>query len=342
MTEAAPAYWQAIESRDGSQDGTFVYAVKTTRIFCRPSCPSRRPLLVNVQYFNAPAAAEAAGYRACKRCRPQDAVHPEASLMGAACRYIEDHREGFQLSGLARHMGYSPFHIQRLFKSALGITPRAYSESRRLAALKKDLRENHPVTESLYNAGYCSSSRVYENSGAQFGMTPATYRKQGRGTQIGFTIAPSSLGLVLVAQTSRGVCSIAFGASESELESALRKEFSSATITKAHSPHIAALLAHLHGTERLLRLPLDIQATAFQRRVWEQLQKIPYGETRSYSKIAQALEQPTAARAVARACAANPVALAIPCHRVVREGGALSGYRWGVNRKQALLDKERE
>lgn len=342
MTEAEPAYWQAIESRDRSSDGTFVYAVKTTGVFCRPSCPSRRPLLANVQYFDAPAAAEAAGYRACKRCRPADTVHPEASLMKAACRYIEEHREGFQLAAFARHMGYSPFHLQRLFKSALGITPRAYAESLRLAALKQDLRQNRPVTESVFNAGYSSSSRVYESSAANLGMTPATYRKHGSGTQIGFTIAASPFGLVLVAQTARGICSVAFGASESELESALRKEFSSATITRADSPHISALLAHLDGTERLLRLPLDIQATAFQRRVWEQLQRIPYGETRSYSQVAQALEQPTATRAVARACARNPVALVIPCHRVVREGGALSGYRWGIDRKRALLDKERE
>jgi len=342
MTPVEPAYWNAIETRDVSQDGTFVYGVKTTGVFCRPSCPSRRPLSANVQYFNTPAAAQAAGFRPCKRCRPADALHPEANLMEAACRYIDAHTEGFQLASLGRHMGYSPFHIQRSFKSALGITPRAYAESRRVAALKQDLREDRPVTESLYNAGFSSSSRVYENAGAHFGMTPATYRKHGRGTQISFTIASTALGLVLVAQTERGVCSIAFGDTDSELEKSLKEEFSSATITRASSPYVAAVLAHVNGADRLLRLPLDIQATAFQRRVWEQLQKIPYGETRSYSQVARELAQPTAVRAVARACTANPVALAIPCHRVVREGGALSGYRWGLKRKQALLDKERQ
>jgi len=335
-------YWQAIETRDRSLDGAFVYGVTTTRIFCRPSCPSRRPLSANVEYFDAPASAQAAGFRACKRCRPADAQHPEANLMEAACRYIDAHAEKFQLAGLARHMGYSPFHLQRLFKAALGITPRAYAEARRVATLKRELRQDRPVTESVYNAGYSSSSRAYEQSGAHFGMTPATYRKHGLGAQITFAIAAAPLGLLLVAHTEKGVCSIAFGDSDAELESGLREEFSSAMISRNDSPHLAAVLAHLNGAHRLLRLPLDIQATAFQRRVWEQLQLIPYGETRSYSQVARAMDRPSAARAVARACASNAVALAIPCHRVVREDGSLSGYRWGVGRKQALLNKERQ
>lgn len=335
-------YWQAIETRDRSLDGTFVYAVKTTGVFCRPSCPSRRPRQENVRYFQAIAEAAAAGFRPCKRCRPADAEHPEASLMEAACRYIDTHAEGFQLDAFSRHMGYSPFHLQRTFKAELGITPRAYAESRRVATMKQNLRDGHSVTESLYDAGFSSPSRIYENSASHFGMTPATYRKHGRGAKITYTVAESPLGLLLVAQTERGVCSVLFGDSEAELEAALKAEFPAAIITRADSPHIARILAHLEGSERLLRLPLDIQATAFQRRVWEYLQRIPYGETRSYSQVARDLDQPTASRAVARACATNPVALAIPCHRVVRQGGALSGYRWGLHRKQALLDKERQ
>ncbi len=319
----------------------FVYGVKTTGIFCRLSCPSRQPLPQNVVYFAATADAIAAGFRACKRCRPADERHPEATLMEAACRYIDAHAEGFQLADLAKHMGYSQFHLQRTFKAALGITPRAYGESRRLNALKQNLREDHSVTEALYDAGYSSPSRVYEGSGEHFGMTPATYRKRGRGARIGYTIVDSPLGRLLVAQTQRGVCSIAFGEQDAELEAALTEEFPEAEISRDDSPHVATVVAHLKGQERLLRLPLDIQSTAFQRRVWEHLQTIPYGETRSYSQVAQEIQQPKATRAVARACATNPVALAIPCHRVVREGGALSGYRWGLKRKQALLERER-
>lgn len=339
---AMTSFWQAIATRDRAQDGTFVYAVRSTGIFCRPSCPSRLPLQANVQYFIATADAETAGFRPCKRCRPADARHPEATLMEAACRYIESHAEGFHLANLAAHMGYSQFHLQRRFKATLGITPRAYAESRRVTALKQSLRDKRPVTDAIYEAGFSSPSRVYETAGQHFGMTPATYSKQGKGAQISFTVAPSLLGLLLVAQTERGVCSISFGDTESSLVSALHAEFPQATVVRADSPHIAAVLTHLAGIDRLLRLPLDIQATVFQRRVWDALQKIPYGETRSYSQIASAIEQPTAARAVAQACATNPVALVIPCHRVVREGGALGGYRWGIERKEALLRKEGE
>ena len=336
------SFWQAIKTRDRAQDGTFVYAVRTTGIFCRPSCPSRLPLPANVEYFTATADAETAGYRPCKRCRPADARHPEATLMEAACRFIESHAEGFQLANLAARMGYSQFHLQRRFKATLGITPRAYAESHRITALKQNLRHHSPVTDAIYEAGFSSPSRVYETADQHFGMTPATYGKQGKGAQISFTVAPSLLGLLLVAQTERGVCSIAFGDTESLLVAALHAEFPQAAIVRSDSPHIAAVLAHLAGTDRLLRLPLDIQATVFQRRVWDALRKIPYGATRSYSQIASAIDQPTAARAVARACATNPVALAIPCHRVVRAGGALSGYRWGLERKKALLQKEGE
>ena len=238
-------------------------------------------------------------------------------------------------------MGYSPFHLQRTFKAVTGVTPRAYAESRRLAALKTGLRSESSVTDALYGAGYQSGSRLYENAHAKLGMTPATYRRSGAGMQIGFTIAASPIGRMLVAETERGVCSICFGDSDDALEQALRAEFSAAEIAPAPGRHIQAILKHLKGEQRSLALPLDIQATAFQRRVWEELQRIPYAETRSYSQIASQLGRPAAARAVARACATNPVAIAIPCHRVVRGDGSLSGYRWGIERKRALLDKER-
>jgi AraC family transcriptional regulator of adaptative response/methylated-DNA-[protein]-cysteine methyltransferase len=294
------SFWQAIETRDRAQDGTFVYAVKTTGVFCGPSCPSRLPLQANVEYFTAAADAKTAGYRACKRCRPADSRHPEATLMEAACRYIASHAEGFQLAGLAESMGYSHFHLQRQFKAALGITPRAFAESHRVSALKRNLRNNQPVTDAIYEAGFSSPSRVYETADQHFGMTPATYRKRGQGKQISFTIAPSAtLGFLLVAQTERGVRSLAFGDTESALITALHAGFPEADSARAGSRHVAAVLAHLAGTERHLRLPLDIEATVF-------------------------------------------AALAIPCHRVARQGGALSGCRWGIERKSALLRKEGE
>ena len=335
-------YWDAVEQRDRAMDGVFVYAVRTTKIYCRPSCWSRMPNRENVMFFEQAAQAEAAGYRPCLRCRPAAVKHPESALIESACRYIESRVEtGFQLASLAKHMGYSPFHLQRTFKAATGVTPRAYAESLRVAALKNGLRQETSVTGALYGAGYSSSSRVYETADAQLGMTPATYARGGAGARIGFTIVDSPLGRMLVAETERGVCSIAFGDSDDELERGLRAEFDAAEIRKAPGHHVEALLKHLAGTERILALPLDIRATAFQRRVWEELQTIPYSETRSYAQIAKQMGRPTASRAVARACATNPVAVAIPCHRVVRGDGALSGYRWGVERKRALLEKER-
>jgi len=323
MTE----YWRAIESRDRTMDGVFVYGVATTRIFCRPSCASRQPLPQNVSFFARATEAEAAGYRPCKRCRPEAPQHPATALMEAACRYIEEHAgDSFTLASLARHIGYSPFHLQRTFKAALGVTPRAYAESVRVAAAKQNLRNGARVSEPAFHLG----------------MTPTAYRKGGKGLRITFTVADSPLGRMLVAETGLGVCSITFGDSDEALEQALRTEFNAATITRADSSHTEAVLRHLTGANRILDLPLDIQAAAFQRIVWEQLQKIPYGETRSYAEVASEIGRPTANRAVARACATNPVALVIPCHRVVRETGALSGYRWGIARKQTLLDKERQ
>jgi AraC family transcriptional regulator of adaptative response/methylated-DNA-[protein]-cysteine methyltransferase len=323
----------------------FYYAVLTTGIYCRPSCPSKRPRSENVVFFGAREAAEQAGFRACKRCKPEAAAAPDpnAQLVVKICRYIDSHPdEPVTLEALGQALGMSPFHLQRTFKARTGITPRAYSESRRLGELKAGLREGHSVTRSLYDAGYGSPSRLYERASTRLGMTPARYRKQGEGETIHFAIASTPIGQMLLAATARGICSIQFGQSSPALESELRAEYPKAEIVRSDG--------QLRGQVKAVReiilgnssgaLPLDIQATAFQRRVWEELQAIPSGATKSYGKIAAEIGHPKAARAVARACAANPVAVVIPCHRVVREDGAMGGYRWGVDRKKKLLALE--
>jgi len=338
-------YWDAVAARDRSMDGVFYYAVLSTGIYCRPSCPSKRPRRENVVFFRARAAAEHAGFRACKRCKPEaaGASDPNAQLVEKVCRYIETHPdEPVTLEALSRALGMSPFHLQRTFKARTGITPRAYADSRRLDSLKAGLREGHSVTRSLYDAGYGSSCRLYERASSQLGMTPSRYRKQGAGETIHYAIAATPIGRMLLAATDRGVCSIQFGDSEAKLERELGVEFPKAEIIRSDrklGAQVKALRAIIQG-ENKTPLPLDIQATAFQRRVWEELQSIPRGATKSYSKIAADIGHPKAARAVARACATNPVAVAIPCHRVVREDGAMGGYRWGVDRKQKLLALE--
>jgi AraC family transcriptional regulator of adaptative response/methylated-DNA-[protein]-cysteine methyltransferase len=338
-------YWDAVAARDRSMDGVFYYAVLSTGIYCRPSCPSKRPRRENVVFFRARAAAEHAGFRACKRCKPEAAgvADPNAQLVERVCRYIETHPdEPVTLEALSRALGISPFHLQRTFKARTGISPRAYADSRRLDSLKAGLREGHSVTRSLYDAGYGSSSRLYERASSQLGMTPSRYRQQGAGETIHYAIAATRIGRMLLAATDRGVCSIQFGDSDAKLERELGVEFPKAEIIRSDrklGAQVNALRAIIQG-ENKTPLPLDIQATAFQRRVWEELQAIPRGATKSYSKIAADIGHPKAARAVARACATNPVAVAIPCHRVVREDGAMGGYRWGVDRKQKLLALE--
>jgi AraC family transcriptional regulator of adaptative response/methylated-DNA-[protein]-cysteine methyltransferase len=337
-------YWDAVAARDRSMDGVFYYAVLTTGIYCRPSCPSKRPRRENVVFFRVRDAAEQAGFRPCKRCKPDAAAaNPNAQLVEKVCRYI-DARPGqpVTLEALSRALGISPFYLQRTFKALTGITPRAYSDSRRLDSLKAGLREGHSVTRSLYDAGYGSSSRLYERASAHLGMTPSRYRKQGTGVTIHYTIAPTSVGQMLLAATERGICAVHFGDSPATLEHALRAEYPKAEIARSDrklKDQVKALREIIQG-KSTGSLPLDIQATAFQRRVWEELQAIPRGSTKSYSKIAADIGQPKAARAVARACATNPVAIAIPCHRVVREDGAMGGYRWGLDRKKKLLALE--
>jgi AraC family transcriptional regulator of adaptative response/methylated-DNA-[protein]-cysteine methyltransferase len=335
--------WQQILSRDARQDGRFVFAVRTTGVYCRPSCPSRRPRRDSVEFFASPLAAERAGYRACLRCKPTR-ISEQAQYVVQA-RQLLDNSEGvLTLAELSRRVGVSAFHLQRLFKRATGLSPREYQAARRTQQVKSNLRAGSDVTTSLYEAGYGSPSRLYEVADKQLGMTPATYGRGGSGERIGFTVASSALGKVLVAATQRGLCAVRFGDDAKLLERELRQEFHAADIHRDDDglrPFVTSILAALSAQKTSLDLPLDIRATAFQQKVWSALRQIPAGETRSYSQIARQVGHPTATRAVARACASNSVAVVIPCHRVVRETGELAGYRWGVQRKQALLRSER-
>ncbi|MFL6292115.1 MAG: bifunctional DNA-binding transcriptional regulator/O6-methylguanine-DNA methyltransferase Ada [Thermoanaerobaculia bacterium] len=343
------AAWAAVETRDSRLDGRFVYAVASTGIYCRPSCPSRRPKRQSVSFFGGPEEAERAGYRACRRCRPRAAgpTDPERSVERARAWLDAHSDEPVTLAELGEAVGLSPWYLQRTFKRLTGLTPREYASARRLERLKTHLKKGDDVTTATYEAGYGSGSRVYEQSDARLGMTPATYRRGGEGTTIRYRTADSPLGRMLVAATDRGVCAVTFGASDSELESGLRKEYSNAILERTElgedrklEAWTSAIVHHLEGDDPRLALPLDVRATAFQWRVWKALQEIPRGETRSYGEIAASLGKPSAARAVARACASNRVALAVPCHRAIRGDGDTGGYRWGEERKRRLLELE--
>jgi AraC family transcriptional regulator of adaptative response/methylated-DNA-[protein]-cysteine methyltransferase len=340
-------WWDAVMTRDASRDGQFFFAVSSTGVYCRPSCPAKRPRRENVRFFVRPEDAERAGFRACLRCKPKSAAgSPQAGLVKSICRFIEQHLdEPITLARLGDEFGQSPFHLQRTFKKALGISPKAYADSCRMGLLKRNLRAGHNVTRALYDAGYGSSSRLYERTASQLGMTPDKYRRGAIAATIRYTCVASPLGRLLVAATDKGICSIQFGGSDDELAEGLKREFPFAA-RKRHDesmrPWSSALLSQLRGQTLNQALPLDIQATAFQRRVWSYLQSLPLGATRSYREVAKAIGRPSAARAVARACATNPVAVAVPCHRVVREDGGLGGYRWGLERKQALLEMEQQ
>ncbi|MGB8988864.1 MAG: bifunctional DNA-binding transcriptional regulator/O6-methylguanine-DNA methyltransferase Ada [Candidatus Sulfotelmatobacter sp.] len=339
------ASWEAVIGRDPKFDGKFVFAVATTGVYCRPSCAARRPRRENVTFFSRPELAEKAGFRACLRCRPRSfSGNPQSDVAKEICRYIEQHLdELITLERLGKAFRLSPFHLQRRFKAALGITPREYADSCRMRQLKRNLQSGDNVTRAMYDAGYGSSSRLYEKTASQLGMTPDKYRRGAIAATIRYACADSPLGRMLIAATDRGVCSIQFARSDGELIEGLKREFPFAVRKPDEGGlqmWIGALLSKMTGRELDAALPLDIRATAFQRRVWTYLQSIPFGTTRSYSQVAKAIGQPSASRAVASACATNPVAVAIPCHRVVREDGNISGYRWGIDRKKALLDLE--
>ncbi|HSZ60174.1 MAG TPA: bifunctional DNA-binding transcriptional regulator/O6-methylguanine-DNA methyltransferase Ada [Terriglobales bacterium] len=364
--------WQAVLDRDPSLDGVFVFAVSSTGVFCRPSCPAKRPHRKNVRFFGDPLQAEQSGYRACLRCRPKAVDgNPRSQLIRAICRYIERHIADQQLEDrltlrhLAREFRRSSFHLQRTFKSVLGVSPKAYIDAVRLRSVKQNLQAGHDVTTALYAAGYGSSSRLYERTAAQLGMTPEKYRRGAVAAVVRYTIADSPLGRMLIAATDKGICSIQFAErspdnsagndndrndadtkrSDEQLQQGLMREFPFATRRRddgALQPWKNTLARVIRGQEPNSSLPLDIRATAFQRRVWEALQEIPRGETRSYSAVAEKIGMPKATRAIARACATNPVAVVIPCHRVVRQDGNRGGYRWGIDRKDQLLALERQ
>jgi AraC family transcriptional regulator, regulatory protein of adaptative response / methylated-DNA-[protein]-cysteine methyltransferase len=346
--------WQAVLARDSSMDAAFVYAVRSTGIYCRPSCPSRRPRREQVAFFSQPVIAEKAGFRACLRCKPSSngdgAPNDDARAVARLCREIEmqiaqNPDQALKLADLSERAGISSHSVHRMFRKMIGITPRQFADALRLRRLKGRLQRGDSVTTALYEAGYGSASRLYEYANAQLGMTPATYRHGGRGMEIVYTIEECPQGRVLVAATDRGVSAVYLGDQDRPLERALREEYPNANIRKGSGtlgPWVRSIVKHLRGGEKHLDLPLDVEATAFQRRVWQELQKIPYGTTKTYSQVAQALGQPTAARAVARACATNPVSIVVPCHRVVREGGQLAGYRWGLDRKRALIEQEQK
>lgn len=339
--------WQAVVSKDARFDGQFVFAVSSTGVYCRPSCPSRRAHRERVSFFDLPEAAEQAGFRACLRCQPRRArvLDPQMELVQRVCSLLNSSdSETVKLAELASHAGVSVFHLQRTFKRVMGISPRQYLAARRFGNFKALVRKGDSVTTALYESGFNSSSRLYEYASEELGMTPATYSRGGRGMNINFTIVASSMGRLLVAMTERGVCAVRMCDTDAELEKDLRDEFPHAQIKRDDSAlreQVQKILNHLDNNEPRLDLPLDIRATAFQRQVWDKLRAIPYGQTVSYGDVAKALGNPGAVRAVGRACATNPVALVIPCHRVVREDQSLGGYRWGLDRKKKLLDREK-
>jgi AraC family transcriptional regulator of adaptative response/methylated-DNA-[protein]-cysteine methyltransferase len=341
------ARWRAVLARDAAMNGQFVYAVRSTGIYCRPSCPSRQPRRDNVRFYCDADAAEADGFRACKRCKPREAVPGDraASLVKRACAFIDARIDGPPtLEELARHLGLSPFHVQRTFTRVMGVSPRAYADERRLGRLKHRLKRGAGVTDALYESGYGSSSRLYETAKAKLGMTPATYGRGAKDVRIDYAIVSSALGPMIVAGTPRGLSYVAFDDDEAALEAALRSEYPHATLARDDGGlgrYVKPIVAHVAGRPQSFALPLDVQATAFQRRVWQALQAIPVGETRTYQQLANRVGAPKAARAVGSACARNPVSIVVPCHRAIRRDGTMGGYAWGLKRKERLLAMER-
>ncbi len=339
------ARWRAIASRDAGADGAFVFAVRTTGVYCRPSCTSRAARRENVRFFDSCEAAERAGFRACRRCGPNRSAEqtPLAAAVAHACRMIASAEQTPSLDALARAAGYSAAHFHRAFRRITGVTPRAYGEAQRLKRLRDELSSGEGVSSAIAGAGFASPSRVYARGRAALGMTPREYRRGGEAQAIRYALAATNLGVLLVAATSKGICAIELGESRAALERGVRARFNSAQRVDADpelAAHVATIVAHLDDPARSLDLPLDVRGTAFQHRVWQALRAIPPGHRTTYSEIARRLGAPSSVRAVARAIATNPVALAIPCHRVIAKDGTLSGYRWGVARKAALLERE--
>jgi AraC family transcriptional regulator of adaptative response/methylated-DNA-[protein]-cysteine methyltransferase len=339
------ARWAAVLARDPAADGRFVYSVRTTGVYCRPSCPSRRALRRNVGFYSTGADAARAGFRPCRRCRPEEPglAARRARIVERACRLIERAPSAPSLDQLARAAGLSRFHFHRVFTATTGLTPRAYAAARRAETVRRALKEGTTVTEAIYASGFNSSGRFYGAAQRTLGMTPTEFRAGGAGTVIRYAVGRSSLGRVLVASTDKGVCAILMGDARDALVRELKRRFPKAELVagdRTFEGVVARVVALVEAPASGSDLPLDLQGTTFQRRVWRALQAIPAGATASYTDIARRIGAPTAARGVAQACAANPVAVAVPCHRVVRSDGSISGYRWGVGRKRALLDRE--
>jgi AraC family transcriptional regulator, regulatory protein of adaptative response / methylated-DNA-[protein]-cysteine methyltransferase len=339
--------WNTLVERSPQADGQFLYGVTTTGIYCRPNCASRPPNRENVRFFDNPAQAQQAGFRPCKRCRPDLTENPDGtkSAILQACAIMDNAETRPTLSELAGAVNLSPYHFQRQFKQTIGVTPKQYFMQKRLQRLHSNLEAGDTVTEAIYAAGFSSSAPFYQQAKQSLGMSPSSYKNGGSGSRIFYAIRETHLGWLLVAATETGVCAIEFGDSQPVLDASLRSRFPQAEIIAGHPVYenwVQSILAYLDRPQNDLDLPLDIRGTAFQRQVWQALQQIPRGKTASYTEIARRIGRPKAVRAVAQACAANKIALAIPCHRVVRSNGDLSGYRWGVERKRKLIEKEKE
>ena len=337
--------WAAVQTRDKRADGSFFYSVRSTGVYCRPSCAARPARPENVAFHASIAAAEAAGFRPCQRCHPDRAPDqaPHAQTVAALCRYIESADESPTLEVLAERAGLSPHHLHRVFKAATGLTPRAYAAAHRGARVRDGLHGGARVTDAIYDAGYGSGSRFYAAADGLLGMTPSAYRGGGADTEIRFAVGECSLGSILVARSDRGVCAILLGDDPDALARELQDRFPKARVIGGDTDFerlVATVVGFIEAPRIGLELPLDVRGTAFQQRVWQALRAIPPGRTLSYTEVAERVGAPKSVRAVAQACAANPLAVAIPCHRVVRRDGGLSGYRWGVERKRALLDRE--
>ena len=355
-TQTDESRWQAVLARDASQDGIFFYAVSSTSIYCRPSCPSRRPSRIHVSFYPTPAEAEQAGFRPCKRCHPDQAASSQQArhqeIVAQCCRLLaagDENGQALSLQALAEKVGVSSFHLQRLFKAHTGLTPKAYASELRMQKLRHNLNQQNSVTQAIYDAGFNASSRFYAQAEQALGMRPSDYRRGGADMRIAHAVVPSPLGLVLVAATEKGVCAVFLGDDAAQLQADLQQAFPRANLVAGNEDFsnwlqlvVQALSAAKPGQALTVNLPLDLRGTAFQLRVWDMLKQIPPGSTTTYSELAAKLGQPAAIRAVASACAANKLAVLVPCHRVVRTDGKLAGYRWGLDLKRKLLDIEKE